>query len=72
MWHVGVHVWEVPWNELEPDYDEYYAVSTIIWLQASQILTVAGKPVIQPSQPSDSTPRQSIDYPSPSTSRLSH
>jgi hypothetical protein len=27
MWHVGVHVWEVPWNELEPNYDEYYAVN---------------------------------------------
>ncbi|KAF1916895.1 hypothetical protein BDU57DRAFT_557019 [Ampelomyces quisqualis] len=27
MWHVGIHVWEVPWNEQEPDYDEYYAVN---------------------------------------------
>jgi hypothetical protein len=72
MWHVGVHVWEVPWNELEPNYDEYYAVRTSILLQASQILTVAGKSIIQPPQPSDPTPRQSIDYPSSSPSRLSH
>jgi hypothetical protein len=28
MWHVGIHVWDVPWNELEPNYDEYYAVRT--------------------------------------------
>ena len=26
MWHVGVHIWEVPPDEIEPDYDEYYAV----------------------------------------------
>ena len=26
MWHVGVHIWEVPPNEIEPNYDEYYAV----------------------------------------------
>lgn len=28
MWHVGIHVWQVPWNEQEPNYDEYYAVRT--------------------------------------------
>ncbi|KAF2873047.1 hypothetical protein BDV95DRAFT_627833 [Massariosphaeria phaeospora] len=26
MWHVGVHIWDVPSNEIEPDYDAYYAV----------------------------------------------
>jgi hypothetical protein len=30
MWHVGVHIWDVPWNELEPNYDEYYAVSSLL------------------------------------------
>jgi hypothetical protein len=72
MWHVGIHVWEVPWNELEPNYDDYYVVGTSIRLQTSHILTVAGKSVVQPPQPSDSTTRQSIDYPSSSPSRLSH
>jgi hypothetical protein len=28
MWHVGVHIWEVPPDEIEPNYDEYYAVRT--------------------------------------------
>jgi len=27
MWHVGIHVWEVPPYDLEPNYDEYYAVN---------------------------------------------
>ncbi|KAF1944205.1 hypothetical protein EJ02DRAFT_442724 [Clathrospora elynae] len=26
MWHVGVHIWEVPVDQIEPNYDEYYAV----------------------------------------------
>lgn len=26
MWHVGVHIWEIPPNDIEPDYDEYYQV----------------------------------------------
>lgn len=26
MWHVGIHIWEIPAWETEPDYDEYYAV----------------------------------------------
>ena len=29
MWHVGVHIWQVDPNKIEPDYDEYYAVRTI-------------------------------------------
>jgi hypothetical protein len=28
MWHVGVHIWQVPVDEIEPNYDEYYAVGT--------------------------------------------
>jgi hypothetical protein len=47
MWHVGIHVWEVPSDVLEPNYDEYYAVRTIICLQASRILNFAGQYVIQ-------------------------
>jgi hypothetical protein len=27
MWHVGVHIWQVPVDQIEPNYDEYYAVS---------------------------------------------
>jgi hypothetical protein len=46
MWHVGVHVWEVPWNELEPNYDEYYAVRTTIdRLSTGHILICAGQPL---------------------------
>lgn len=26
MWHMGIHIWDVDPNEIEPDYDEYYAV----------------------------------------------
>lgn len=26
MWHVGIHIWDVDPNNIEPDYDEYYAV----------------------------------------------
>lgn len=26
MWHVGIHIWEVPPNDIEPDYDAYYSV----------------------------------------------
>ncbi|KAL5114841.1 hypothetical protein ACEQ8H_007270 [Pleosporales sp. CAS-2024a] len=29
MWHVGIHIWDVPWNELEPNYDDYYAISKV-------------------------------------------
>jgi hypothetical protein len=26
MWHIGIHIWDVDPNEIEPNYDEYYAV----------------------------------------------
>lgn len=26
MWHMGVHIWDVDPNKIEPNYDEYYAV----------------------------------------------
>lgn len=43
MWHVGVHIWEVNPNEIEPNYDEYYGVGNIAlqsydnpdWLRSS-------------------------------------
>lgn len=46
MWHVGVHVWQVPWNELEPNYDEYYAVSTFDPLESRE-LTLSGQHGLQ-------------------------
>lgn len=26
MWHIGIHIWDVDPNKIEPNYDEYYAV----------------------------------------------
>lgn len=26
MWHVGIHIWDVPPNEIEPNYDEEFKV----------------------------------------------
>ncbi len=26
MWHIGIHIWDVPWNQIEPNYDEDFAV----------------------------------------------
>ena len=26
MWHVGIHIWDVDPNKIEPNYDEYYGV----------------------------------------------
>ncbi|KAJ4331217.1 hypothetical protein N0V87_009344 [Didymella glomerata] len=26
MWHMGIHIWDVDPNKIEPNYDEYYAV----------------------------------------------
>ena len=72
MWHVGVHVWEVPWNELEPNYDEYYAVRTSILFSSSSMLITAGEHGVQPPQHPHTTSRQSFDYPPSAPSRLSH
>ncbi|KAF2036045.1 hypothetical protein EK21DRAFT_96038 [Setomelanomma holmii] len=44
MWHVGIHIWDVPWNELEPNYDEYYAV-----LLAFNLLNIPILPLVKAS-----------------------
>ncbi|KAH8730469.1 hypothetical protein GQ44DRAFT_746895 [Phaeosphaeriaceae sp. PMI808] len=46
MWHVGIHVWQVPWNELEPDYDEYYAVNMSFTLLNLPILPLVKASII--------------------------
>lgn len=30
MWHIGIHIWDVNPNDIEPNYDEYYAVCSSI------------------------------------------
>jgi hypothetical protein len=40
MWNVGIHIWEVPPNKLEPNYDEWYAVSNISTNSISNRLTL--------------------------------
>ncbi|KAF2257266.1 hypothetical protein BU26DRAFT_413352 [Trematosphaeria pertusa] len=44
MWHVGIHIWQVPPNEIEPDYDEYYAV-----LLAFNLLNIPILPLVKAS-----------------------
>jgi len=44
MWHVGVHIWEVPPNEIEPNYDEYYAV-----VMAFNLLNIPILPLVKAS-----------------------
>lgn len=29
MWHIGLHVWQIPQREMEPDLDEYYGVRIV-------------------------------------------
>jgi hypothetical protein len=72
MWHVGIHVWEVPWNELEPNYDDYYAVSHHTYISTSTPLTTLGQFVFQPPQPPNTTTRQSVYHPASVASRLRH
>lgn len=26
MWHIGIHIWDVDPNKIEPNYDDYYRV----------------------------------------------
>jgi hypothetical protein len=33
MWHVGIHIVDVPPNEIEPNYDDYYSVRKCTLLQ---------------------------------------
>ncbi|KAH9864855.1 hypothetical protein IAQ61_008800 [Plenodomus lingam] len=44
MWHVGVHIWEVPPDKIEPDYDEYYAV-----VMAFNLLNIPILPLVKAS-----------------------
>ncbi|KAF2268135.1 hypothetical protein CC78DRAFT_613350 [Lojkania enalia] len=44
MWHVGIHIWQVPPNEIEPDYDEYYAV-----VMAFNLLNIPILPLVKAS-----------------------
>ncbi|PSN68839.1 hypothetical protein BS50DRAFT_490885 [Corynespora cassiicola Philippines] len=44
MWHVGVHIWQVDPNKIEPDYDEYYAV-----VMAFNLLNIPILPLVKAS-----------------------
>ncbi|USP80670.1 hypothetical protein yc1106_07944 [Curvularia clavata] len=44
MWHVGVHIWQVPPDEIEPNYDEYYAV-----VMAFNLLNIPILPLVKTS-----------------------
>ncbi|KAF1978197.1 hypothetical protein BU23DRAFT_525926 [Bimuria novae-zelandiae CBS 107.79] len=44
MWHVGMHIWQVPSNDIEPDYDEYYQV-----LMAFTLLNIPILPFVKAS-----------------------
>ncbi|KAF2199333.1 hypothetical protein GQ43DRAFT_442572 [Delitschia confertaspora ATCC 74209] len=46
MWHVGVHIWEVPPNEIEPNYDDYYAVNLAFNLLNIPILPLVKASII--------------------------
>jgi hypothetical protein len=37
MWHVGIHIVDVPPNEIEPNYDDYYSVSKCTLLRLHSI-----------------------------------
>ncbi|KAL6705516.1 hypothetical protein ACN47E_006633 [Coniothyrium glycines] len=42
MWHVGIHIWEVPPDEIEPNYDDYYAE-----LMAFNLLNIPIVPLVK-------------------------
>ncbi|KAF1831100.1 hypothetical protein BDW02DRAFT_591385 [Decorospora gaudefroyi] len=44
MWHVGIHIWQVPVDQIEPDYDEWYAV-----LMAFNLLNIPILPLVKAS-----------------------
>ncbi|KAH6618694.1 hypothetical protein C7974DRAFT_35258 [Boeremia exigua] len=44
MWHVGIHIWDVDPNKIEPDYDEYYAV-----VMAFNLLNIPILPLVKAS-----------------------
>ncbi|KAF2689183.1 hypothetical protein K458DRAFT_290944 [Lentithecium fluviatile CBS 122367] len=44
MWHVGIHIVDVPPNEIEPDYDDYYSV-----VMAFNLLNIPILPLVKAS-----------------------
>lgn len=72
MWHVGVHIWEVPPNEIEPNYDEYYAVSSFANRNVLITLIELGGDGFQSSKHPHITTRQVIDHSPSPPRRFSH
>ncbi|KAF1929429.1 uncharacterized protein M421DRAFT_4567 [Didymella exigua CBS 183.55] len=44
MWHIGIHIWDVDPNTIEPNYDEYYAVQ-----MAFNLLNIPILPLVKAS-----------------------
>ncbi|KAJ4988723.1 integral membrane protein [Stagonosporopsis vannaccii] len=44
MWHIGIHIWDVDPNKIEPNYDEYYAV-----VMAFNLLNIPILPLVKAS-----------------------
>ncbi|KAF1996182.1 hypothetical protein P154DRAFT_443848 [Amniculicola lignicola CBS 123094] len=44
LWHVGIHIWEIPQEEQEPDYGEYYGVN-----MAFNLLNIPILPLVKAS-----------------------
>ncbi|KAF3046152.1 hypothetical protein E8E12_011393 [Didymella heteroderae] len=44
MWHIGIHIWDVDPNKIEPNYDEYYAVQ-----MAFNLLNIPILPLVKAS-----------------------
>ena len=71
MWHIGIHIWDVNPNDIEPNYEEYHRVRIFQPHQAS-CLIVLDPPRIQPPQHTYPPTRESVHHPSPPTSWLGH
>ncbi|KAF2629552.1 hypothetical protein BU25DRAFT_447024 [Macroventuria anomochaeta] len=46
MWHIGIHIWDVDPNEIEPNYDEFYAVQLAFNLLNIPILPLVKASII--------------------------
>ena len=71
MWHVGVHIWEIPPNDIEPNYEEYYQVRIPFPYKMAYLIAL-GPDGVQSDQHSDPTTCESVDYTPPTTSWLGH
>jgi hypothetical protein len=71
MWHVGIHIIDVPPNDIEPNYDEYHQVRI---LQSDQFMCLIAldPPRIQSPQHTYPPTRKSVDHTPPPPSRLGH